>query len=303
MESKLEQLRAARADVLEAAELENLSLPVLQGRRLAAAAQEDDDDGLDEEDEEDDSDHMDVDDDSNQPPSTQKKPKKPSSSSKKKKKVYFDFSVLNDDDCRRDAASRGRREAEMKASMEETGAQLACMAPNLKAVEQYQEVAEREREQMDEVEAARRECKTATETFNSVRQRRFELFNAALTHITTAIDPIYKDLTRSAVHPTGGQAYLSPENTEDPFTAGNHFDAGRRATQVSAGGKLAEAYADLIRNIWSDKYSVLPPTEFKQQLGRAFAQFQGYQQQDSHEMFSAAGLMDSTPPFRWFKPY
>lgn len=157
--------------------------------------------------------------------------------------------MLNDDDTRREAAARQRRETEMKASMEETGTQLARMAPNMKAVEQYQEVAEREKEQMEEVESARRECKTATDTFNSVRQRRFELFSAALTHITGAIDPIYKELTRSAVHPSGGQAYLSPENTEDPFTAGIKFSAMpptkrfRDMEQLSGGEKTVAALA------------------------------------------------------------
>lgn len=133
--------------------------------------------------------------------------------------------------------------------MEETAAQLAKMAPNMKAVEQYDEVKEREKEQLEEVEAARKEAKLATEAFHSVRQRRFDLFNSALTHITGAIDPIYKELTRSALHPSGGQAYLSPENLEDPFAAGIKFSAMpptkrfRDMEQLSGGEKTVAALA------------------------------------------------------------
>jgi len=70
------------------------------------------------------------------------------------------------------------------------------------------------------------------------------------------------------------------------FLRRDYEDELNRKNPLGTGGKLAEAYAGLIHSIWSDKYSVFAPTEFKQQLGRAFTQFQGYQQQDSHEFFS-----------------
>mmetsp|Transcript_41071 Transcript_41071/g.66103 ORF Transcript_41071/g.66103 Transcript_41071/m.66103 type:complete len:897 (+) Transcript_41071:889-3579(+) len=72
----------------------------------------------------------------------------------------------------------------------------------------------------------------------------------------------------------------------DYFIRGDYEADLNRKNPLGTGGKLAESFAVLISEIWSDKYSVFAPTDFKQQLGRAFTQFQGYQQQDSHEMFS-----------------
>lgn len=245
VESKLEQLRAARKDVISAAELDNIALPILEGRRATVAASAVDpsevalfnsNDG--------DDDAMEVDDDPDRAgPSASRLPKQSSTA------MFYDFGRLTDDGLRRDAPSRHRHEAEMKARIEETSAAISKMAPNLKAVEQYDEVRERERGQLEEVEAARRECKQAAEAFNTIRQRRLELFNAALNHIGKAIDPIYKELTRSAVHPYGGQAYLSPENTEDPFAAGIKFSAMpptkrfRDMEQLSGGEKTVAALA------------------------------------------------------------
>jgi ubiquitin carboxyl-terminal hydrolase 4/11 len=53
---------------------------------------------------------------------------------------------------------------------------------------------------------------------------------------------------------------------------------------------LAEAYGQLIKDMWSGEFSVVSPTEFKLQIGKKAPQFQGYQQQDSQELMSF--LMD-----------
>ena len=221
--SRLEQLRTARDDVLEAATMEGVMLPKLSGRKAAKAAA--DADASDSDTENDAAEDMEVDgevDDNNEGgPSTAPRGRKPSSG----KKAPFDFTSLTDDDRRREAKARERHDADQKSNMEQISTQLARMAPNLKAVEQYEEVKAREREQIEEVDSARRECKAAAETFNTIRERRYDLFNAALAHITENIDPIYKDLTKSSIHPSGGQAYLAPENPEDPFAAGIKFSA------------------------------------------------------------------------------
>lgn len=54
-----------------------------------------------------------------------------------------------------------------------------------------------------------------------------------------------QDLTKSSVHPMGGQAYLSLENSEDPFLHGIKFTAMppskrfREMEQLSGGEKVA----------------------------------------------------------------
>lgn len=161
----------------------------------------------------------------------------------------LDFSSLCSDDLLRDSASQYNRGTEMSAAIDELAAQLASMAPNLKAVEQFEEIKRREREQMEEVERTKRGAKEIEDEYNRLRQLRFDLFNAALMHISECIDPIYKELTRSNLHPSGGQAYLSPENTEEPFSAGIKFSAMpptkrfRDMEQLSGGEKTVAALA------------------------------------------------------------
>ena len=56
--------------------------------------------------------------------------------------------------------------------------------------------------------------------------------------------PLTQDLTKSSVHPMGGQAYLSLENSEDPFLHGIKFTAMppskrfREMEQLSGGEKV-----------------------------------------------------------------
>ena len=67
-----------------------------------------------------------------------------------------------------------------------------CTAPVPQAVEQYEAIREKEREQLEELEAARRESKAATEAFQAVQQRRYDAFTSAFEHVAAHIDPIYK---------------------------------------------------------------------------------------------------------------
>jgi structural maintenance of chromosome 1 len=60
------------------------------------------------------------------------------------------------------------------------------------AVEQYEAVREKEKEQLEELEAARGVQRTAAEAFQAVQQRRHDAFTAAFEHVAARIDPIYK---------------------------------------------------------------------------------------------------------------
>uniref|UniRef100_A0A8C0U2K4 Ubiquitin carboxyl-terminal hydrolase n=1 Tax=Cyanistes caeruleus TaxID=156563 RepID=A0A8C0U2K4_CYACU len=51
-------------------------------------------------------------------------------------------------------------------------------------------------------------------------------------------------------------------------------------------GEIAEAYADLIKQMWSGRQSHVAPRMFKTQVGRFAPQFSGYQQQDSQELLA-----------------
>ena len=220
LEMKVDQIKMQQSDQLEAADLENVILPIKTAstgkrRRGQDAAQA----------------------------STS------ASAFGNRRTDDLDFSSLGSDDLLRDSASQYSRETEMSAAIDELAAQLASMAPNLKAVEQFEEIKRREREQMEEVERTKRGAKEIEDEYNRLRQLRFDLFNAALSHISECIDPIYKELTRSNLHPSGGQAYLSPENIEEPFSGGIKFSAMpptkrfRDMEQLSGGEKTVAALA------------------------------------------------------------
>uniref|UniRef100_A0AAQ5Z7L1 Ubiquitin carboxyl-terminal hydrolase n=1 Tax=Amphiprion ocellaris TaxID=80972 RepID=A0AAQ5Z7L1_AMPOC len=51
-------------------------------------------------------------------------------------------------------------------------------------------------------------------------------------------------------------------------------------------GEIAEAYADLVKQMWLSRSSYVAPRTFKTQVGRFAPQFSGYQQQDSQELLA-----------------
>lgn len=58
------------------------------------------------------------------------------------------------------------------------------------------------------------------------------------------------------------------------------------ANPLGMKGEIATSYAELIRNIWSGKYSHTVPRNFKLAVGRFAPQFSGYQQHDSQELLA-----------------
>uniref|UniRef100_A0A0D6QVW1 Structural maintenance of chromosomes protein n=1 Tax=Araucaria cunninghamii TaxID=56994 RepID=A0A0D6QVW1_ARACU len=162
----------------------------------------------------------------------------------------FDFSKLSrshQQDLR--PADREKLEAEFKSKMDSITSEIERTAPNLKALDQYEALREKEREVIEEFEAARREEKEITDKYNSVKQKRYERFMDAFSHISTNIDKIYKQLTQSITHPFGGTAYLSLENEDDPYLHGIKYTAMpptkrfREMEQLSGGEKTVAALA------------------------------------------------------------
>ena len=71
----------------------------------------------------------------------------------------------------------------------------------------------------------------------------------AFNHISSIIDKIYKQLTKSNTHPLGGTAYLNLENEDDPFLQGIKYTTMpptkrfRDMEQLSGGEKTVAALA------------------------------------------------------------
>ncbi|KAJ5572776.1 Structural maintenance of chromosomes protein 1 [Penicillium hetheringtonii] len=82
--------------------------------------------------------------------------------------------------------------------------ELDKMAPNTRAMERLE---------------------TAKDDFEAVMKKRSDLFNKAFTHISEQIGPIYRELTRSANYPLGGQAYLDIEDSDEPYLDGIKYHA------------------------------------------------------------------------------
>ncbi|XP_057449272.1 structural maintenance of chromosomes protein 1-like [Lotus japonicus] len=144
---------------------------------------------------------------------------------------------------------RNKIEAEFKEKISTLISEIERTAPNLKALEQYEVLLEKERGVIEEFEAVRKDEKEKTNKFNAVKERRYELFMDAFNHISGNIDKIYKQLTKSHTHPMGGTAYLNLENEDDPFLHGIKYTAMpptkrfRDMDQLSGGEKTVAALA------------------------------------------------------------
>uniref|UniRef100_A0A3B3DM78 Ubiquitin carboxyl-terminal hydrolase 15 n=4 Tax=Oryzias melastigma TaxID=30732 RepID=A0A3B3DM78_ORYME len=90
----------------------------------------------------------------------------------------------------------------------------------------------------------------------------------------------------------------------DYFLKDKYTDELNEDNPLGMKGEIARAYADLIKQLWSGKYSYVTPRPFKTQVGRFAPQFSGYQQQDSHELlaFLLDGLHEDLNRIRK-KPY
>lgn len=162
----------------------------------------------------------------------------------------FDFSQLNRpllQDKR--PSDREKHETEFKQKIDGLVSEIERTAPNLRALDQYEALKEKEKVATEEFEAARKEEKEVADKYNAVKQKRNELFMEAFNHVSSVIDKIYKQLTRSTTHPLGGTAYLNLENEDDPFLHGIKYTAMpptkrfRDMEQLSGGEKTVAALA------------------------------------------------------------
>ncbi|KAL8142615.1 hypothetical protein V2J09_015647 [Rumex salicifolius] len=162
----------------------------------------------------------------------------------------YDFSEL-DRSLQRDMRSseRDKQDSDFKHKMDALISEIERTAPNLKALDQYEALKEKERLVTEEFDAARKKEKEIADKFNNVRDLRYKKFTDAFKHISENIDRIYKQLTKSSMHPLGGTAYLNLENEDDPFLYGIKYTAMpptkryREMEQLSGGEKTVAALA------------------------------------------------------------
>ncbi|CRG88328.1 Structural maintenance of chromosomes protein 1 [Talaromyces islandicus] len=116
-------------------------------------------------------------------------------------------------------------EEELQERIRSLNSELDKMAPNSRAMERLESVENKLRGTEKDFEDARKRAKRAKDDFEAIMRKRSELFNKAFSHISEQIGPIYRELTRSANYPLGGQAYLDIEDSDEPYLDGIKYHA------------------------------------------------------------------------------
>lgn len=93
----------------------------------------------------------------------------------------FDFSQLNRSHLQeRRPSEREKLETEFKQKMDALISEIERTAPNMKALDQYEALLEKERAVTERFEAARKEARQAADAFNSVKQKRYSVIRILL---------------------------------------------------------------------------------------------------------------------------
>lgn len=146
-----------------------------------------------------------------------------------------------------------REEAKIRSSFTQSlsklNAQLEGMAPNMKAGEAYTGISERLKNSNTDLDKCKTEARKANSAFNKIKIQRQKRFKECFDLIDTSLKTIYKDMTKSSKHPLGGNAYLSLDDSEEPYLGGMKFNAMppmkrfRDMEQLSGGEKTVAALA------------------------------------------------------------
>ena len=247
----LDALRGSRLDVLKNASMELLEIP--RAAQLAAGsgsakkkkksssrkrktAGDDDEEEEEDEEVENDDDAMDVD--------------APRSEYDTDENYAVDYSDLKPElRLAIDQAQRDRLDGEMRDECNERAATLEKLEPNMKALEQYDQILEKEKQQAVEIDNAREKLSACQITFREIAETRGARFRGAFEHVEKRISETYRELTKGSAHPTGGQAFLTLENYDEPFLGGVNFTAMppskryREMEMLSGGEKTIAALA------------------------------------------------------------
>ncbi|NXF09394.1 SMC1B protein, partial [Smithornis capensis] len=165
----------------------------------------------------------------------------------REEEIQIDYSKLKED--LKDLESDKDIEAHLKQMQQEIKSKeitlMKTAAPNLRAVEKLQIARDKFQESIDAFESSRKQARICKQEFEEVKKKRYDLFSRCFEHASIAIDRIYKKLCRNG----GAQAFLSPENPEEPYLEGIGFNCvapGKRfmpMDSLSGGEKTVAALA------------------------------------------------------------
>ncbi|XP_059383144.1 structural maintenance of chromosomes 1A, like [Carassius carassius] len=226
IETKLEQKRSDRHNLLQACKMQDIRLPLRSGT-MDDISQEEGSSQAEE--------------------SLSSSQKTSSTVLAKEALIEIDYSSLSED--LKDSLSDEEIKAEMNTLQQRLNEQQSILqrisAPNMKAMEKLESVRDKFQETSDEFEAARKRAKKAKQAFEQIKKERFDRFNACFESVATNIDEIYKALSRNS----SAQAFLGPENPEEPYLDGINYNCvapGKRfrpMDNLSGGEKTVAALA------------------------------------------------------------
>ncbi|NXP23849.1 SMC1A protein, partial [Scytalopus superciliaris] len=225
IETKLEQKRSDRHNLLQACKMQDIRLPLARGSMDDISQEEGGGSG-----------------------------EEPGGSSQRSSSLYarealieIDYSDLPEE--LKDAQAEEEIRQEMSALQQRLTEQQSVLqriaAPNMKAMEKLESVRDKFQETSDEFEAARKRAKKAKQAFEQMKKERFDRFNSCFEAVATNIDEIYKALSRNS----SAQAFLGPENPEEPYLDGINYNCvapGKRfrpMDNLSGGEKTVAALA------------------------------------------------------------
>uniref|UniRef100_A0A7S2JH31 SMC hinge domain-containing protein n=1 Tax=Haptolina brevifila TaxID=156173 RepID=A0A7S2JH31_9EUKA len=166
-------------------------------------------------------------------------------------RIRINFESIEEDARTAEADRRvvARMDGDLTSQIAEVGKQIDGMAPNMKAITQYEEVQGRLHSIESEFDTTRSAAKSVSARFAAARAKRYQKFMAAFKAISEAIDEVYKHLTKVKGVLQGGTAYLSLEDPDEPYLHGTKYTAmpaGKRfrnMDQLSGGERTVAALA------------------------------------------------------------
>ena len=172
----------------------------------------------------------------------------PKVSEDRKAASNIDFSAIDENlKMCRSASEEHALKKKFEGKISKLTQDIEGIAPNMKASDAFDTMTEKVKETVDDFNTAKEEGRKTNEAFNKVRKARSHKFNTAFKQIDAALKIIYTDMTKSSKHPLGGNAYLSLDDTDEPYRGGMKFNAMppmkrfRDMEQLSGGEKTVAA--------------------------------------------------------------
>lgn len=160
--------------------------------------------------------------------------------------ITVDFSRLSDAE-RTDRGSG--KEYELQSRIDLAREEMEKLTPSTSTAERLDKLEKELKMCEHEIDSDREQVRESRDEFQLIKKQRSDLFMKAYHHIADRIDGVYKDLTKTKMAPMGGVAYLTLEDTDEPFRAGIRYHAMppmkrfRDMDQLSGGEKTMAALA------------------------------------------------------------